>query len=92
MSLSESEVYDAGIFLAMPKHSSPLKGEYYQEAVATAMRALEAVVRVRELHTRNEDGEDYCSTCGPAYHTICCGVSAWPCPTIQILDGGGGTT
>jgi hypothetical protein len=45
-----------------------------------------AIARIRELHTKHPD-EDYCSTCGPEYHTICCEVSAWPCGTIQAVDG-----
>jgi hypothetical protein len=58
----------------------------YEDRVEAAKVLRTAVERVRELHTKDPDG-DYCSTCGPAYHTICCGDPAWPCPTIQALDG-----
>jgi hypothetical protein len=47
-----------------------------------------AIERVRALHVKSDDGP-YCSTCGPAYHTICCDEPAWPCPTIEALDGEG---
>lgn len=50
-----------------------------------AWTLINAVERVRKLHTESEDGP-YCTTCGPAYHTICCDQSAWPCPTIQALE------
>ena len=49
MSLTESEIYDAGIFLAMLKHGNLAQNVYYLEAIETSMRALAAIERVRRL-------------------------------------------
>jgi hypothetical protein len=58
-----------------------LGGRMLTDLLAELAQQRAAIERVRELHTKNEDGP-YCSTCGPNYHTICCDESAWPCPTI----------
>jgi len=59
--------------------SSPSgKGDYN-----TAILALEAIGRVRELHKREYDALDiYPPECGE------CG-SPWPCETIAVIDGEG---
>lgn len=77
--MTESEIYAAGIFLAMLKRAEPFQAEYHQEAIATAMQALAAVERVQafcdRMQVEAEDGSRADAD------------TVWPSDVLAVLRG-----
>ncbi|WP_435606632.1 hypothetical protein [Streptomyces ardesiacus] len=78
------QVDERGTGVALERRTTPLLVEppdwWEPYRKPTRDQLLDAVARVRELHS--QDGE-YCSICTTDFGRL---TAPWPCPTIQAID------
>lgn len=65
-----------------PSDSDPLIGLMdTPELAQRVVNAVNAVARIRELHTPDHAGPDNTPQCNT------CRTGTWPCPTLRALEG-----